>query len=84
MKLCDPAMVYFVLGCISIGLAVVNRFSLGSLAVKGLYVLVWTWFLNFLCSKGYKTISWVLVVLPFLMMFGMIALIMEMSIGRHH
>ncbi len=83
MKLCDPAMVYFVLGCASIGLAVAHKFSAGSLMIKGIYVLVWTWFLNFLCSKGYKTISWVLVVLPFIMMFGMIALIVEMTLGRH-
>jgi hypothetical protein len=82
MKLCDPAMVYFVLSCIVIVMAVMKKFSVESLMIKAIYVIVWTWFLNFLCSKGYKTVSWVLVILPFIMMFGMIALIVEMGV-RH-
>ena len=36
---------------------------------KGLYIALWTWFLNMLCRWGYKTISWVLVFAPFIMFF---------------
>lgn len=36
---------------------------------KILYVLGWTWVLNTLCNKGYKNISWFLVLLPFIAMF---------------
>ncbi len=42
--------------------------------VKIIYVLVWTWILNILCSYGMETVSWVLVLLPFVLMFLMIAL----------
>ena len=31
---------------------------------KAIYILVWTWILQFLCKKGYKTVSWFLVLLP--------------------
>jgi hypothetical protein len=38
------------------------------------YVIIWTWILQKLCSKGYKSISWLLVLLPFVMMFLMLIL----------
>ena len=38
----------------------------------------WTWFLNFLCSQGYKTISWILVVLPFIIFILMILVVIEL------
>jgi len=34
--------------------------------VSLLFVMIWTWFLNYLCKKGYKGISWFLLFLPFL------------------
>ena len=36
------------------------------------YVLFWTWFLNMLCRSGYINVSWVIVLLPFVMYFGII------------
>lgn len=81
MKLCDPAMVYFALACISILFGLIGRISLRSLVAKGIYAIIWTYILNFLCDKGYKTLSWFLVILPFVMMFGIIALVLDMG---HH
>ena len=37
--------------------------------VKALYIMFWTFGLNWLCKKGFKTVSWALVLLPFLGMF---------------
>ena len=34
-------------------------------------------FLNFLCSQGYKTISWILVILPFIIFILMILFVIE-------
>jgi hypothetical protein len=45
-------------------------------AMKIIYILVWTWILQLICSRGYETISWVLVLLPVLIMFILIALVM--------
>ena len=44
--------------------------------VKALYIFVWTFILQKLCKKGYKNISWFLVLLPFLTMFVLIAIFM--------
>ena len=35
--------------------------------VKILYVLFWTFVLNFLCRKGLKSLSWFLVLVPFVL-----------------
>ena len=39
------------------------------------YIFFWTYLLNLLCKKGYKDISWFLVLLPYLFMFVLIGLI---------
>ena len=80
-KLCTPAMIYFVLSVITLVIGVFTNFHILSLLIKGLFILVWTWFLNYLCKKGYSVISWILVILPFLMMFGVIAMAMEVVKG---
>ena len=43
---------------------------------KILYIVIWTWLLNKLCSAGYKDISWFLVLLPFILFFILVALLM--------
>ena len=76
--LCTPAMIYFVLSVITIVLAIMKRMALMSIATKSFFVLLWTWFLNYLCSKGYATISWFLVLLPFIMIAVSVVCSMEM------
>ena len=39
---------------------------------KILYIAFWTWMLNWICRKGHTTVSWVLVLLPFLLFFVLI------------
>ena len=43
---------------------------------KIIYVFVWTYLLNLLCKKGYKTMSWVILLLPLIGMFILIGLIL--------
>uniref|UniRef100_A0A6C0AIL0 Uncharacterized protein n=1 Tax=viral metagenome TaxID=1070528 RepID=A0A6C0AIL0_9ZZZZ len=76
--LCTPAMVYFVLACLSILAGLMGSIS-KSLIAKGIYAILWTWILNLLCEKGYPTISWILVFLPFIVMFGLVALVLDKS-----
>lgn len=78
MKLCTPALIYFVIGVISLVIAFFQRFLLSSLLIKGFFILVWTWLLNLLCKKGYKTIAWILVILPYIVMFGVFAMALEL------
>ena len=45
---------------------------------KLLFAFFWTLVLSWLCHKGYKTISWFIVLLPFIMMF-----LVSFGIMRH-
>lgn len=44
--------------------------------VKVIYILFWTWILNLICKDGHKGIAWLLVLLPFILLFVIIALAM--------
>ena len=44
--------------------------------IKLIYILFWTWILNLICKDGHTTVSWLLVLLPFILLFVMIGLIM--------
>jgi len=44
--------------------------------VKLIYVLFWTWVLNLICKDGHTTISWLLVLIPWLSLFVMIGMLM--------
>ena len=44
------------------------------LLAHGAYIVFWTFVLNALCKAGYKSISWFLLLLPFLMGFVLIGL----------
>jgi hypothetical protein len=44
--------------------------------IKLVYVLLWTYILQLLCRKGYSSVSWFLVLLPFIGMFILIGLLL--------
>jgi len=57
-----------------------NIFSLGGFralvpdmvllfVLKLIYILFWTWVLNLICRDGHSGIAWVLVLLPFIILF---------------
>ncbi len=75
--ICVPAMLYLVLSVIALISMAFNNCMGMCLLFKVLFVAVWTWFLNFLCTQGYTTISWILVLLPFIMFILMILLSYE-------
>ena len=66
-KYCTPAQLYLILGGIGIITAFFNKFSIETILTKALFLVIWAWVLNWLCSKGFKAISWILVLLPFIM-----------------
>lgn len=37
--------------------------------LKIIYVLFWTWVLNIICKEGYTSVSWFLVLIPYILMF---------------
>ena len=46
------------------------------LIIKLIYILFWTWVLNLICKDGHTTISWLLVLLPWIMLFVMMGILM--------
>ena len=66
-RFCTPAQLYLILAGISLLTAFFNDFKVITLVVNGIFVLLWGWILNWLCSKGLKAISWILVLLPFIL-----------------
>ena len=65
MKLCTPALLYFVLAVMSILFMIVNKTVAAYVFGNMVGVLLWTWFLNFFCNKGFTVVSWVLVLSPY-------------------
>ena len=68
--LCDPAKLYLVLSIVALIVALFKRIPLTTLVLKAFFILFWTWVLNYLCLKGFKMVSWFLVLFPFLVMFS--------------
>jgi hypothetical protein len=66
MEICTPAVVYLVLAVLSIIILIVKKASFIALFFKIIIIALWTWLLNYLCSIGYKSFSWFLVLLPFI------------------
>jgi len=43
---------------------------------KLIYILFWTYILNLICKDGHTGLSWLLVLLPFILLFVIIGLLM--------
>jgi len=69
-ELCTPAKIYFAISAFVIIMALFQRVKFGILAIKTIFILIWTYILNLLCKSGYKSISWFLVLLPYIIIFG--------------
>jgi len=68
-KLCTPARLYFAFSVLSCILMLFNRMPLLAVFIKLIFAFLWAFVLGWLCKKGYKSISWLLVLLPFIVMF---------------
>jgi len=64
-----------------------NSFTVGSFScivpstafifvLKFIYIVFWTWILNLICRDGYTSISWLLVLFPYILLFVIIGTIM--------
>ena len=73
-QLCTPAKIYFAIAVIACVIALFNGMRLTAVAVKLIFAFIWTFVLGWLCTKGFKTLSWFLVLLPYIIialaMFG--------------
>ena len=78
-SLCLPSKIYFVLAVVGVLLTVIFPSIFGNVSLfmqllHLVYIVFWTWVLHLICRAGYKFISWVLVLAPFVLMFLVVAL----------
>ena len=66
---CEPAKLYLIISVIFLIFAVFHQISALTLIVKGIFIVIWTMVLNWLCSKGFSGLAWIIVLLPFLAIF---------------
>jgi hypothetical protein len=64
-KLCTPAKIYFVIAVIVCLIALFSGMGIVAAFVKLVFAFIWTFILSWLCDKGYASISWFLVLLPY-------------------
>jgi hypothetical protein len=65
-KLCTPAKIYFAIAVIASVFALFKGVGVMTVAIKLLFAFIWTYVLGWLCNKGLKTLSWFLVLLPYI------------------
>jgi cell division protein FtsL len=67
-KLCTPARIYFAIAVIAAIFSLFYGATLMTEALKLFFAFVWTFLLSWLCDKGFVSISWFLVLLPYILM----------------
>jgi hypothetical protein len=77
-KLCTPAKLYFAFSVLSCIIMLFNRMPILVIFSKLVFAFLWAFVLGWLCKKGYKSISWFLVLLPFIMI-----VLVSFGIMRH-
>ena len=63
-KLCTPAFIYLVLSVIMLAVGVFSGISALTLIFKSALIVLWTFLLNWLCSRGFAVLSWIILLLP--------------------
>jgi hypothetical protein len=61
-SVCAPAFIYIIIAFISLLVSAFKSFNMIGTVINLLFILLWTWFLNFLCINGYSIIAWLLLI----------------------
>jgi len=77
-RLCETAKLYLVLSLIFLVFGIFTKMRALTLIIKAIFVVVWTLVLNWMCKKGFKFISWFLVLLPFVALLLSVVTHMDM------
>jgi predicted PurR-regulated permease PerM len=65
-KLCMPAKIYFSIAVVATIIALFSGVPIMMGLMKLVFAFIWTYVLGWLCKRGYSSISWVLVLLPYI------------------
>lgn len=78
-KFCTPAQLYLAISVISVVIGLFSGIRIVFAIWKLLFAFIWAYILNLLCKKGMKSLSWFLVLLPYIMLFLAMFGLMRMS-----
>ena len=77
-ELCTPAKLYFFLAVLACVIALFNRVAFSTVLVKLVFAFIWTYILSWLCKKGWKSLAWFLVLLPYILILLVLLRIVRM------
>jgi cytochrome b subunit of formate dehydrogenase len=66
-KICTPARLYFAIAVIATIVALFSGATMMHAFWQIFFAFIWTFILGWLCDKGYNSISWFLVLLPYVL-----------------
>jgi hypothetical protein len=74
-NLCAPAKIYLVVTLFFCVMALMHDAPFLAVGIKVVFAFIWTYLLGWLCKKGLSAISWILILLPFIVIFlGMLGI----------
>ena len=80
-KLCTPAKIYFAIAVVASIFALFRGITFSMVFMKMVFAFIWTYILAWLCKKGFSSISWFLVLFPYLVI--LLALLRIAQIHQH-
>ena len=78
-QMCTPAQVYLAIAFLGDFISLFNHNAVVNVIINLFFALIWTFVLSWLCSKGYESLSWFLVLLPYVILLLGILGIMKLS-----
>jgi hypothetical protein len=66
--LCTPAKLYFILAVVSCIIALFSGVNFMTVSINLIVAFIWTAILGWICKNGFTSLSWVLVLFPYVMM----------------
>jgi len=69
-KFCSPALLYLYISFFALLFLLFQKVNLMTILIKAFFIIFWAFLLNALCNNGYKSVSWFLVLLPYVIMLA--------------
>ena len=79
--LCPPSLIYLVVSLLALVFSLrFHNMNILSMIASFLFILLWTWILNYLCYRRNETLAWILLLLPLILFMAIIAVSFEVTI----
>jgi hypothetical protein len=82
--LCTPAKLYFAIAVFAAVVALFSGVGVLTIFMNLVFAGVWTYILSFLCKAGYQSLSWFLVLLPYIFILLAVLGIMKLTLSQRN